>query len=97
MNRDRASVLTFNRVASSFSVTCPINISEQIVILVNCDKCRTHPDQTKKTRHYARHVLWIVTAHCVLHCISQIRSSPPPFGTQIRMAQSDQSAMIPSP
>jgi hypothetical protein len=63
MNRHEGSVLTSNRVASSSSVTCPTNISEQIVIQVNCDKGRTHPDQTKKTRQYARHLLRFVTAH----------------------------------
>jgi hypothetical protein len=43
MNRYQASVLTSNRVASSGSVTCPTNISEQIVIQVNCDKSSDSP------------------------------------------------------
>src|SRR5258706_4819728 len=97
MNGHNTSVLTSNRIASSGSVTCPTNISEQIVIQVNCDKCGTYLDQTRKTRQYVRHVLWFVIAHCAAHCSSETHSSPSPFGTRIQLAQADQSAMIPSP
>ena len=93
----RDSMLTFNRAASSGSVTCPTNSSKLIVVIQLILNYLTHPDQTKKIRQHEKPFLRFATIHRASCRESDTWLLLLVYLFLIQLARVDELAMIPNP